>query len=146
MVEEDPAFVRLKPSHVEWRKVRLPAHQEDSGQMAVFYDQPENEGEFCNLEGDELVLNDTSVPKFTLVPLKIAVDALEVGYTPWEVYVALVDFEDNKLDEVKNTQAMQRLGVGHSAVGRPGHRDEKNGVHTDTNLGGAYPASPEYES
>ena len=56
---EDPPFVRLKPSYFEWRKVRLPSDQEDSGQMAVFYDQQENEGDFCNLEGGELELNNT---------------------------------------------------------------------------------------
>ena len=75
---ENPPFVRLKPSYFEWRKVRLPLDREDLGQMAVFYEQPENEGDFCNLEGGELELNDTSVPKFALVPSKIAVDALEV--------------------------------------------------------------------
>ena len=41
-------------------------------------------------------LNEALVPKCTLVPSKIAADALEVGYTQWEVYDALVDFEDDK--------------------------------------------------
>ena len=75
---EDPPFIRLKLSYFEWRKVRLLSDQEDSGQMAVFYDQQENEGDFCNLEGGDLELNDTWVPKLVLVPSKIAVDALEV--------------------------------------------------------------------
>ena len=39
-------------------------------------------------------LNDTLVPKFALVSSKIAADTLEVGYTPWEVHDALLDFED----------------------------------------------------
>ena len=75
--------------------------REDSGQMAVFYEHPENEGDFCNLEGGELEMNDTSMPKFALVPSKIVADALEVGYTPWEVHDTLLDFRDNKGDEVK---------------------------------------------
>ena len=64
--------------------------------MALFYEQPENKGDFCNLEGGELELNDTLVPKFALVPSKIAANALEMGYTPWEVHDALLDFEDDK--------------------------------------------------
>ena len=98
---EDPPFVRLKPSYFEWRKVRLPMDQEDSGQMATFYDQPENEGEFCSLDAGELEMNETTVPKLALVPSKIAADALEVGYMPWEVHDALVDFENGKGDDVK---------------------------------------------
>ena len=98
---EDPPLVLLKPSYFEWRKVRLPSDREDSGAMAVFYEQPENEGDFYHLEGGKLELNDTSVPNFALVPLKIAADALEVGYTPWEVHDAMLDFEDDKGDEVK---------------------------------------------
>ena len=36
---DGPPFVRLKPSYFEWRKVRLPSDRDNSGQMAVFYDQ-----------------------------------------------------------------------------------------------------------
>ena len=92
--------MRLQPSYFEWRKVRLLSDREDSGQMAVFYDQPENERDFCNLEGGELELNDTWVPKFSLFPSTIAADALEVGYMPWEVRDALVDFKGDKGDGV----------------------------------------------
>ena len=38
-----------------------------------------NEGEFCNLEGGELEVNKIAVPKFALVPSKIAAEALEIG-------------------------------------------------------------------
>ena len=41
-------------------------------------------------------MNDTLVPNFALVPSKIEADALEVGYTPWEVHDTLLDFEDDK--------------------------------------------------
>ena len=78
---EDPPFVWLKPSYLEWRKVRLPADQEDSVPMAVFFEQSQNEGEFCNLEGGKLKINETSVPKSALVSSKIAADALEIRYT-----------------------------------------------------------------
>ena len=98
--------------YFEWRKVRLSSDPEDSGQITVFYDQPENEGEFCNLEGGESELNDTSVPKCTLVPSKIAAGALEVGYTSWEVYDALVDFEEDKGDEVKETTYSSHAKTG----------------------------------
>ena len=67
---EDPPFVRLKPSYFEWRKVRLPVDREDSGPMATYYDQPENEGQLCTLEEGEVKANVTPVPKFTLVPEK----------------------------------------------------------------------------
>ena len=70
--------------------------------MALFYDQLQNDGEFCRLKGGELKINKPPVPKFALVPSKIAADALEEGYTPWEVYDALVDFEERKSEEVKN--------------------------------------------
>ena len=99
---EDPPFVRLKPSYFEWRKVRLPVDREDSGPMATYYDQQENEGQFCPLEEGEVEANKTPVPKFTLVPAKIAADALEEGHTPWKVYDALTDFEEEKSEEVKN--------------------------------------------
>ena len=69
--------------------------------MATFYDTPDNKWEFCNLKGGELEIDETPVPKFALVPSKIAVDALEEGQTPWEVYDALVDFEEGKSEEVK---------------------------------------------
>ena len=99
---EDPPFVRLKPSYFEWRKVRLPADLEDSGRMAVYYDQRENEGQFCPLEEGDLEATETAVPKFALVPAKIAADALEEGYTPWEVYDALTDFEEGKSEEARD--------------------------------------------
>ena len=63
--------------------------------------RPENEGEFSNLDAGDLDMNETSVPKLALVPSKIAADALEGGYMPWEVHDALVDFEDGKGDDVK---------------------------------------------
>ena len=93
---QDPPFVRLKPSHFEWQKVRLPTDYDDSGPMATFYDTPGNEGDFCNLEGGELEIDETPVPKIALVPSKIAAGALEQGQTPWEVYDALLDFEEGK--------------------------------------------------
>ena len=106
--------------------------------MAVFYEHPENERDFCHLEKGELEMNNTSVPKFALVPSKIAADALEVGYTPWEVHDAMLDFEDDKGDEVKKaTRAMQKLGAERSAEGRPGRRDKQDGVRPDVNFGGA---------
>ena len=46
-------------------------------------------------------LDETSLPNFALVPSKIAAGALEVGYPPWEVYDALVNFEEDKSDKVK---------------------------------------------
>ena len=64
---QDPPFVRLKPSYFECRKVRLPADREDSGPMATFCDTPDNEGKFCNLEGGELKIDETPVPKFALL-------------------------------------------------------------------------------
>ena len=94
--------MRLKPSYFEWRKVRLPADLEDSGRMAVYYDQRENEGQFCPLEEGDLEATETAVPKFALVPAKIAADALEEGYTPWEVYDALTDFEEGKSEEARD--------------------------------------------
>ena len=76
---EDPPFVRLKSLYFECHKVRLPLDQEDSGQMATFYDQPESKGQFCSLDTGELEMNETVVPKLALIPSKIAVDAFEVG-------------------------------------------------------------------
>ena len=98
---EDPPFIRLKPSYFEWRGLKLSSNQEYSGPMATFYDNSANKGEFCNLEGNDVDIEQTFVPKFALVPSKIARDALELGYTPWEVYDALLDFEQGKLDNVK---------------------------------------------
>ena len=99
---QNPLFVRLKPSHFEWWKVRLPTDRGDSGPMATFYDTPGNKGDFCNLGGGELEIDETPVPKFALVPSKIAANALEAGQTPWEVYDALVYFEEGKSEEVKD--------------------------------------------
>ena len=98
---EDPPFVRLKASYFEWRGVKLPSDPDDSGPMATYYDKRENEGEFCSLEGVDLDIEQTHVPKFCLVPAKIALDALELGLTPWEVYEALVEFEDGLSDAAK---------------------------------------------
>ena len=55
-------------------------------------------------------LNDTLVPKFVLAPSKIAANALEVGYMTWEVYNALVDFEEDKSDEVKKSSSHAKTG------------------------------------
>ena len=142
----DPPFVRLKPSYFEWRKVRLLLDQEDSGPMATFYDQPENEGEFCSLNAGELEMNETAVPKLALVPSKIAADALEVGYTPWEVHDALVDFKDGKRRCEAAAQAMQKLGAGRSLEGQPRCRDEQVDVRLDANCGGAHPTHAGHES
>ena len=79
---EDPPFIRLKPSYFEWRGVKLPSDQEDSGAIATFYDKSKNKEEFCYLEGAELDIEQTHVPKFCLVPAKIALDALEWGKHP----------------------------------------------------------------
>ena len=79
---QDPPFVHIKPSYFEWRKVRLPADPEDLGPIATFCDTSDNKGEFCNLKGCELEIDETPVPKFALVPSKIATDALEEGQTP----------------------------------------------------------------
>ena len=35
--------------------------------MATFCDTPDNEGKFCNLEGGELKIDETPVPKFALL-------------------------------------------------------------------------------
>ena len=69
--------------------------------MATFYDDSTNEGNFCNLEGNALMPSNTWVPKFVLVRSKIAKDALELGYTSWDVYEALQDFQKDKPDEIK---------------------------------------------
>ena len=76
---QNPPFVRLKPFYFEWRKMRLPTDRKDSGPMATFYDTPDNEGDFCNLEGGELEINKMLMPKFALVSSEIAADALEEG-------------------------------------------------------------------
>ena len=81
--------------------MKLPTDQEGSGPMATFYDKSENEGKFCHLEDGDLDIEQTFVPKFCLIPAKIARDALELGYTSWDVYDALLDFEEGKSDEVK---------------------------------------------
>ena len=47
--------------------------------MATFYDTPDNEWEFCNLEGGKLEIDETPIPKFALVPSRIAANALEEG-------------------------------------------------------------------
>ena len=99
--EEDPPFIRLKPSCFEWRSVRLGTDREDSGWMAMFYNEPANKGESCHLEGGGLEMDGTQVPKIALVPAKLAADALEEEYTPWEVYNALVDIQEGKSHNVK---------------------------------------------
>ena len=59
--------------------MRLPGEREDSGAMATFYDTPDNKWEFCNLKGGELEIDETPIPKFALVPSRIAANALEEG-------------------------------------------------------------------
>ena len=41
------------------------------------------------------------VPKFALVSSKTAKDALELGYILWDVCEALLDFKQDKSDEIK---------------------------------------------
>ena len=60
-----------------------------------------NEGNFGNLEGNTLMPSNARVPKFALVSSKITKDALELGYILWDVCEALLDFKQDKSDEIK---------------------------------------------
>jgi hypothetical protein len=115
--------------------------------MATFYDTPENEGEFCKLDGGELEIDETSVPKFALVPSKIAADALEEGHTPWEVYDALVDSEEGKPEEVKDLlKPCKDWALAAALRGDNGAETSKNGVHIGANLWSAGPSGKGHES
>ena len=69
--------------------------------MATFCDDSANEENFCNLEGNALMPSNAWVPKFALVSSKTAKDALELGYILWDVCEALLDFKQDKSDEIK---------------------------------------------
>jgi hypothetical protein len=96
---DNPPVVRLKPSYFEWRQVNLPTDKEDSGPVATHYDT--TEGELFQLEDNQAEADSTWVPKLALMPAKIALDAMELEWQPWDVYEALVEFENEKTDQVK---------------------------------------------
>ena len=116
--------------------------------MAIFFEQSQNEGEFCNLEGGELKINETSVPKFALVSSKTAADALEIRYTSQEVYDALVDFEDEKSEEAKKLlKPCKDWALAAGLRGDQGAEMSKMAyVHINANLRGTGSAGAGHES
>ena len=88
----DPPYVRLKASYFEWRDIKLQFNQTDLGAMTTYYAQHED-GIFVELGEQELEPGPTAVPKFAIMPAKIALDALEMQLTLWEVYKRLCEDE-----------------------------------------------------
>lgn len=80
--------------------IKLPADQTDAGAMATYYTQHED-GTFVELGEQELKPDPTAMSKCSIIPAKIALDALGMQLTPWEVYKRLCKYKQDKCDKVK---------------------------------------------
>ena len=95
----DPPFVTLRQAAFEWKSVKLPTDAARDGAMTDWY--ADGNTEFFNATGGQTNNTATRVPVMGLLPAALGLKALKERMTPWEVYLAIVEFEESAGEDVK---------------------------------------------
>ena len=98
--DEDPTWVKLREGQLEWGKVTPVKDTDNNSPIAVWYSDPDHEEELFDDTAEEKDAEEW-VPVLPLIPAELGVRASLDDVTPWTMYKAIEEFEQDRDDKVK---------------------------------------------
>jgi len=108
----DPPWVEVDETYFGWEEHYLPKDRSNNSAIAQFFRRPENRGRFFDASGEEKEDAATWVPIYPLLPLKVAKKAAENAMTPWEIFLELDQFGNERSGDAQS--ALTHGKTGHS--------------------------------
>ena len=94
----DPSYVRVKESYFDWRECKQMKETNDDSDISNFYDVESNRMKFFDpgTANAEIEMTGTWVPKFPMIPTKVALKVAKSPTTPWELQQHPCNYKEDR--------------------------------------------------